>query len=693
QNTVAWLPLAFWAAHELLSRPRLKALLAFAAVYGLQILSGHLEIVYFESLLLLAYGCFLLPGLPKPAWRPVLLLVAALGLGIGLSAIQLFPAFAYLPDSVRQQGIRAVDAQTWSVSPYLTPLLLLPEQAGNIFEGTSLNMIFGEKDFGYTLFFLSIYLGVMVWVLVLVGLSLPHRLEQRGRFLFFSGAFGLCLLLAYGKFLPLYKLLLALPGAGFFRYPSKLLVFASFALVLAAGGVLEQALREPALVRRLVHTSLALAGAALLGCLLLLPAGEAARQLVQTTLQTWRTDIRPENVQRWADAFVALLRQQLLVFAALTLLTAGLWQLYRQRGSRPALACALLLLTAVGDLLANGINTLWMCERTRFESDSDVARQLRRLGLDQQPQARMMLANEYEYQELPDSFEPELMPLINFRPIYYQHQAMVNNYSLKHGFRNVYAYWPGRSRLSNDFYVGYQQALLSGQTSFRQAYETLNSARYLLTVNPPPELAALYQNSPDYHLVRYFPDTNVTIWENLHWLPRARFQYQALTVSQPEQMLTAMSGPAGTGYDPQQHVLLLDDQRLAEAKAQVPASEAKIKHWSEPQFLVEGNNRVEIGFETNTSGYLVLADQNLPGWRAWDNGRPVPILLANYLQRALRVGPGKHRIVFAYRPPGFRAGWITTLIAGGIWLLLLWRCLDTATAANLDMVAAVSLVE
>ena len=90
--------------------------------------------------------------------------------------------------------------------------------------------------------------------------------------------------------------------------------------------------------------------------------------------------------------------------------------------------------------------------------------------------------------------------------------------------------------------------------------------------------------------------------------------------------------------------------------------------------MVDKNNTVELRFETNTSGYLVLADQNLPGWKAYDNGREVPILLANYQHRAVRVGPGQHTIRFEYQAPGFVAGAALSGVSALIWLVLLgWR--------------------
>ena len=50
----------------------------------------------------------------------------------------------------------------------------------------------------------------------------------------------------------------------------------------------------------------------------------------------------------------------------------------------------------------------------------------------------------------------------------------------------------------------------------------------------------------------------------------------------------------------------------------------------------------------------MLTDTNYPGWRAYLNGRRVPIATANYLFRGVIVPPGKNIVEFAYEPNSFR---------------------------------------
>ena len=59
--------------------------------------------------------------------------------------------------------------------------------------------------------------------------------------------------------------------------------------------------------------------------------------------------------------------------------------------------------------------------------------------------------------------------------------------------------------------------------------------------------------------------------------------------------------------------------------------------------------------EAPDGGFLVLNDAWHPWWRAEVDGQPARILKANVLFRAVLVGPGVHRVHFAFEP--FAGAW------------------------------------
>lgn len=61
-------------------------------------------------------------------------------------------------------------------------------------------------------------------------------------------------------------------------------------------------------------------------------------------------------------------------------------------------------------------------------------------------------------------------------------------------------------------------------------------------------------------------------------------------------------------------------------------------------------NDLRIAVEAGAPGVLLLNDTFFPGWRCAVDGREVPIARANVAFRAVPIGPGRHEVVFRYRP-------------------------------------------
>lgn len=673
QNTCAWLPLVFFSAHQILITRRTKYSLFFAVFFGLQILSGHLEIVYIESLFLILYTFLNVRFIHK---RTLAVIALAVLLGIGLSCIQLIPGIFYLSESIRSDGIIKTQSQTWSFHPLLSVMMILPEQLGNIARKQSLNMVFGEPKFGYSLFFLSSYLGALVLSLNIAGLYLCRRFLSHKRFVFFIIMAFIFLILSFGQFTPMHDYFLHLPGASFFRYPSKFLFFTGFCLVISAAEVLDAVFKDTLVQVKFLHILLLL-GVLYLGVYVGIYFSQAnlSQQLAQMVFQL-RPELAPD-LQNWCQHLLKTILEQLKQIMMFMLL---FWCLFfvSFKHNKPVYGGLLVIVTCL-DLFSSGVNSLWSAHVDLFEKPSEIANHLKSIGLDQLPQYRLTVRNQTR--KIPEQFEPQLEKNSYFRTSYFFHEAMMPDYSVAYGFRNLSGAWSAYSRQMAEFDSYYEQAWEWNQGAFKQAYEALNAVKYILIPETEPENASYYENNSHYQKLKTFDKTQMVLWENKNSLPRARFQYQAMILDTKEQLLKIMSQPVTHGYDFKNHLLLIDDQNFQNARKQIPSAESKDKKWTQPEFVLDKNNSLEIAFETNTSGYLVLADQNLPGWRALDNGKQTPILKANYFQRAVRVGPGKHLIRFEYDPPGFKLGLMISSLAAILWLgLLIWTRKSSQTA-------------
>lgn len=87
----------------------------------------------------------------------------------------------------------------------------------------------------------------------------------------------------------------------------------------------------------------------------------------------------------------------------------------------------------------------------------------------------------------------------------------------------------------------------------------------------------------------------------------------------------------------------------------------------------ETSTRVTLRATTTAPAFLFLADTHYPRWEATVNGEPTPILLANYMFRAVYLPRGEHEVVFAYNPQGLRTGGLITLATFSLLgVLLVW---------------------
>jgi hypothetical protein len=101
---------------------------------------------------------------------------------------------------------------------------------------------------------------------------------------------------------------------------------------------------------------------------------------------------------------------------------------------------------------------------------------------------------------------------------------------------------------------------------------------------------------------------------------------------------------------------------------------------SHPEFLgganitLYKNNEVQLEGTTAKPGLLFFSDTYFPGWKAWLNGTPVPIIQANEAFRAVvlpQAGPYKVRMV--YDPTPLKIGAVVSLVAWLVWGWVVWR--------------------
>jgi hypothetical protein len=74
-------------------------------------------------------------------------------------------------------------------------------------------------------------------------------------------------------------------------------------------------------------------------------------------------------------------------------------------------------------------------------------------------------------------------------------------------------------------------------------------------------------------------------------------------------------------------------------------------------------DRLDVSASAPRGGMLVVSDAWDPGWKATVDGHDAKVERVDYVMRGVRLGPGRHHVVFSYRPWSWRVGWIVSLVA------------------------------
>jgi hypothetical protein len=299
------------ASDRAATRPRAGRLVAVAVLVALVILAGHTQQAYYTFILATIAACIRLGEMAvrrhqlRRAAKSVLLLAGGVGLGIGLTALQLAATYDLIRQSNRNGGLSVAQASSVSLPARGVLGNLLPDYTAD--HPAELAGSIGAA------------------ALLLISLALVAR-WRRPQVALWALLGVVAVLTAFGPRAHLYDLFYqVLPGMRLFRAPARLLVFATVAgAVLAGHGVLTAHQLAIAWRRRRWRARIArtLAAAGVLASLpgLALLAVFLAQDPQRGVLRVFPAEIAPENV--------ALLIG--FPIAALVLIAVGL-----QLGRRP----------------------------------------------------------------------------------------------------------------------------------------------------------------------------------------------------------------------------------------------------------------------------------------------------------------------------------------------------------------------
>jgi uncharacterized membrane protein YfhO len=207
----------------------------------------------------------------------------------------------------------------------------------------------------------------------------------------------------------------------------------------------------------------------------------------------------------------------------------------------------------------------------------------------------------------------------------------------------------------------------------------LDSIRVLLDLlNVKYVLAAEPVDLPGFSWIADGAGTS-KLYENHHSLPRAFLVQQFQVLKSEKEYARAF---IELTFDPASTILLDGaPTRFLELKKKPTVPNLK----SAVRVVTYENNRIVLEVDSPEAAFLFMSEAHYPGWKAYVDGREEEILRADYVFRAVPVGPGSHRIEVVYQSLSFKVGLavslLTIVMLGGVWLIFTIRKRGTKDTA------------
>jgi len=593
----AWLPWIFWCLEKFFVTRRVTFAALGSIVLALQMMGGHTQTVLYGGAAWAAYCAVYLARVWRDrAGRAALRQLGGpalmLGGALGLAALFIVPFVELLNFTTRSERITYAYATSFSLEPLRLVEFVYPYAFGG-------NPGSVERGAG-SVIEMTAYLGVLPLALAICALG-----RRAWRVYFLAGLASVALLLALGKFTPLYELVYRLPFFGAVRAPARFLELFAFAVALLAGFGLEE-------IRRGIKT-IPRASALIFLCLVLLLQGAL-----------W---LAPRVGVALSETFAqAAANPALLGAIFFTLAASGILEMWRRKWFAERARVGLTLALVFADLFFFGWNF-----RYNFVAPFEVyAPGKNALALQQSANAltyywglgETKLATYLQNGELDAYRDASRAGLRQSLPLLWRVRSLQGYGSEPPTYQTL------MRALETEKTFGEKSAALAARLG----------ATHILSA----------QNLNADTLERVQKNASVTLYRNAasERFGRAYVAWDVAGAENPDSAVESLARD-----DAMTRVYLQGVENVTNA-ANAQGS-ARIER-AEPE-------RVTILVETNQPGWLVLNDSYYPGWRATVDGAPTEILRANGLTRAVAIAPTTQRVEFVYDPLSVKIGAFVSL--------------------------------
>jgi hypothetical protein len=611
-NALPSVPLAFWALERAWDGGRPGPVALGAIALACQVFAGHLQDTVLTGLALGLYGAYR-ATIERGPRRRVFVLGTAGGMvllaGL-LAAVQWIPSKELLDRSPRAGGLSWGDLTFGSFSPELLPTLLIREAYGTRSHDTD------WMDGYYPYQEMNTYLSTIGLVLAALGAA-AYRERWVGFWVLLAGLGSVLML---GRYTFLFDAMHRIPIIGSARIPVRYHLWVALAVAaLAAVGV--DRLGRPGVVR--VRWACVVP---LILALVSIPILYRAYEPAWTDPELWES-LYHRARNGWLGRELALAAGRTIVLTGL-----GLWLASRAAraadGPRRARLAGALPLVVLADLLGAHWDEVPTVDPSYWTVPPATARYIREAGVP----GRVFGVGALSAGEPGYAVRPA--------PFFRARDTLAWSLAPVWGLRSSGSITPIFDRRMHF----YEFAALEGGTRFE-----LEDVAWLLSggLTDFPRFGQPLRIG------------SAQVYRNDRALPRARLVGLPVYVRDATEAARTLRA---LGPSARERIVVEDPDRPLDPGAAASGS-CRITR-DEPE-------RVEVETASDQAAYLLLADTFDPGWSATLDGRPVPIRPAYVAFRAVFLPAGRHRLSFSYRPAGFAAGSIASLLGVAVALALL----------------------
>lgn len=613
----ALLPLSLLAFHRLAERPTVPRSVQVTAVMTAQILCADPQTLLYEGVFLVPLVLWFHHREGSTAWLRFRMAGLAAALAVGAGACQWVPAVEFMSLSSRARGLGLEAQDVWAFHPLRIVQFLSPHILGAVTPDQTFwarSLVNANISIPWAPY---LYSGLLPWagVLSINWRRPPQRLLA-------VGLLTLALLvLSFGPFTPVYHLVLtALPGAKYFRYPEKFLVFVCLGLCIlgAAGGgrLLEDLTSADASARRRrLRTGAAFGAIAIAGIVLrvwLDPSSAARLEWFTQVLAAQRATVGPALALTMTASSVVHTAVVAAVVAALCL-------------AAPRLSPALVVLAgaaiAAGDLLPASLTQRYLADGQLFAQTPAVCAEVPADGSGVPP-----MIWRYDAQMIHVDPVNERLDGTRFeRQRFWEWQTLMANTGANYCVRHAAGYEAAQLQRYRLLWLGMKENLDRRLRVFGVRYivagrDSIDSAHFPLASTSE----ALHTT------ISRVPDP----------LPYAHTVGAAVQVPDLD---AAIGRLADDSFDFYRAIVLERPGRDFQAAAR----QVKVATYRAGEILLD------IDFAA--PGYLLLQETWYPGWRAELDAGPLAVERANATFLGAELPAGSHRVRFVFDPPLQRA--------------------------------------